>query len=533
MRGAVCERWASLSDRAACGDPLSPSEREFLQRHPTRCSDCAVEARLWSSLAEALVVPARLFEPVPLKANRRSLPSRMFERALARRWHGLAAACILASLGFLWWKRKAAPLEEQPGIALAVHDMPRPSLVLISGEAEIQGRGAALAGASLAAGDVLRVREGRACLYWDGSVLCAGPSSELGFSGGQAADTNVEGHQVVSLRAGSLVAQVREQSPERGFVVETPRGTVTVKGTVFAVVAEPDGSVTVRVAEGAVLVTQADGARRLVRASRAVAWKETLRETAADAALLSGDLAWMQLAATLTSDGGCGLDIVSEPTGAEVSVDGRALGKAPLSVRMACGSKQVAVGGAGLVEQIQQVVLAEARTRHRVELEPESPAVSEPPSSTPSRAEGAGQSSGTLLALARQHRSAGRYGEAASVYRRVVAEYRGSAEAGTALVSLGELELSQLGAPAAALRSFERYLQRGGPLAPEAHYGRIRALRQLGRQDEARVATEQFVQKYPKSVQAAQLRAQLAAASGTATGTASGSKPATSPAGGE
>lgn len=488
---------------------------------------------MWSTLAEALTVPARLFEPVPLKAKRQSLPARMFERALARRWHGLAAACVLASLGFLWWKQRAAAPEEQRGIAQTIHDVPPPSLVLTSGEVEIQGHGAALAGASLAAGDVLRVREGRACLHWDGSVLCAGPSSEFGFPGGQGTDAALEGHQVVSLRSGSLIARVREQSPERNFVVETPRGTVTVQGTVFAVVAEPDGGVTVRVAQGAVLVTQADGTRRLVRASRAVAWKETLRETAADAALVSGDLTWMQLAATLTSDGGCGLDIVSEPVGAEVRVDGRALGRAPLSVRMACGGKQVAVGGAGFVEQIQRVVLAEARTRHRVELEPESPVASELPSSSPSRGEGAAQSSGALLALARQHRSAGRYGEAASVYRRVVAEYRRTPEAGTALVSLGELELSQLGAPAAALRSFERYLQTGGPLAPEAHYGRIRALRQLGRHDEARTAAEQFVQKYPRSVQAAQLRAQLAADPEASTETESGSKPAPSPAGGK
>lgn len=530
MRSAACERWVSLSDRAACGDSLSPSEREFLRQHPSRCNDCRAEAHLWSSLAEALSVPARLFEPVPLVAPRRSLPSRIFERAVARRWQGLAAACVLVSLGVLWWKRTTFAPEEQPRGALAVHEEPRPVLVLTSGEVAIPGHDAALAGASLAREDVLRVRAGRACLHWDGSVLCTGPASELEFAGELVDETTGEGRQVVSLRAGSLVARVREQ-PGRTFVVETARGTVTVQGTVFAIITEPDGSVSVRVAQGAVLVTQADGARGLVHASRAITWTDTFRETAADAALLAKDLAWMQMAATLTSDGGCGLDVVSEPAGAEVRVDGHALGTAPLSVRMGCGVAEVAVGGAGFVEQTQQVVLAEARTSHRVALEPEVPTRSEPPSSSASRSPA--QSAGTLLALARQQRSAGRYREAATVYRRVVAEYAGSAEAGTALVSLGELELSQLGAPAAALNSFERYLKMGGPLAPEAHYGRIRALRQLGRHDEARIATEQFVQKYPRSVQAAQLRAQLAADAKAAAGTTSGSKSAPPGAGGD
>ena len=77
-----------------------------------------------------------------------------------------------------------------------------------------------------------------------------------------------------------------------------------------------------------------------------------------------------------------------------------------------------------------------------------------------------------------------------------------SAEARASLVSLGELQLSQLAEPAAALRSFDAYLAAGGALAQEARYGRIRALRRLGRADAAREATAAFLRDYPGSAQA-------------------------------
>ena len=69
-----------------------------------------------------------------------------------------------------------------------------------------------------------------------------------------------------------------------------------------------------------------------------------------------------------------------------------------------------------------------------------------------------------------------------------------------------QLQLSQLGNAAGAVRSFDAYLRIGGPLSQEASYGRIRALRQLGRWSDARAASDAFIAAYPKSVQAAALR---------------------------
>lgn len=111
-----------------------------------------------------------------------------------------------------------------------------------------------------------------------------------------------------------------------------------------------------------------------------------------------------------------------------------------------------------------------------------------------------------LLQRARELRASGRYGDASAVYLRLVREYAGSPEARVAQVSVGELQLSQLGDAGAALRSFEAYLSGGGALRQEASYGRVRALQRLGRRNDAQKAAAAFVRAYPNSVQAAALR---------------------------
>ena len=111
-----------------------------------------------------------------------------------------------------------------------------------------------------------------------------------------------------------------------------------------------------------------------------------------------------------------------------------------------------------------------------------------------------------LLARARTLRSSGRYSAAATAYQNLLSTHPRSSEANAALLSLAELQLSQLGQTAAALRSFDAYLAHGGSLAQEARYGRIRALRRLGRTEEARTATEAFLSAYPGSAQAKALR---------------------------
>jgi hypothetical protein len=114
-----------------------------------------------------------------------------------------------------------------------------------------------------------------------------------------------------------------------------------------------------------------------------------------------------------------------------------------------------------------------------------------------------------LLEQALALRARGRFRRAAEVYRQIHEASPASAAGGTALVSLGELSLSSLNDPRAALAAFDSYLARGGALSQEAAFGRIRALRALGRTADERSAIERFLAQYPKVPQSRVLRERL------------------------
>jgi tetratricopeptide (TPR) repeat protein len=114
-----------------------------------------------------------------------------------------------------------------------------------------------------------------------------------------------------------------------------------------------------------------------------------------------------------------------------------------------------------------------------------------------------------LLVRARSLRASGRALEASQAYRHLISTWPRSPEARVGLISLGELELSELSEPAAALRDFTAYLKARGSLDPEARYGRIRALGRLGRQAEELSEARDFVRDYPSSLQASDLRTRL------------------------
>jgi ferric-dicitrate binding protein FerR (iron transport regulator) len=114
-----------------------------------------------------------------------------------------------------------------------------------------------------------------------------------------------------------------------------------------------------------------------------------------------------------------------------------------------------------------------------------------------------------LLQQALALRARGQFRRAAEVYRQIHQASPGSAAGGTALMSLGELALSSLNDPRAALAAFDSYLATGGALSQEAAFGRIRALRALGRTAEERSAIEGFVARYPKVPQSRVLRERL------------------------
>ncbi len=111
-------------------------------------------------------------------------------------------------------------------------------------------------------------------------------------------------------------------------------------------------------------------------------------------------------------------------------------------------------------------------------------------------------SAAALFEAARRAEHAGRAGQAARSYRRLLATYPDARESAVALVALGWLELERLGRPRGALERFRRYQTRWprGPLAREAMEGEARALQRLGRSEEARAAWRRLAARFPDAL---------------------------------
>ncbi|RYZ07604.1 MAG: PEGA domain-containing protein [Myxococcales bacterium] len=511
-----CATWAALSDKAAIGEALTSEERLYLRSHPSGCRDCATEARLWESLGQALEDPSRLTcwspdegaGPAP-----RAWLSGWQRRPASWRRSAVAVAAVLgaaaAASAAIWIplepgssSRQALVPSEARGPAATAPTRARNGsarLALAAGEVFVNGR-PAVAGQFLTRGSALSVEQGRACvLVPPGVAACLEGGTALSI------ETLEVDRRRFRLHQGHVVAHLDRQPAGSSFGFETSAGSVVAKGTIFSL--KTDGSaVTLRVHEGVVLSDQ--GTRETPfeapRAARFVAGaepSEPLEGTElADTTLVDLTKYFTEQAQSLL--------VVQAAVGSTVALGNLQLGAAPVTALLMPGSYRMEVARAGhasIVEQVQ--VEPGAETARNYEATPAVSDVANRPDLKP-HAQG-GSTAAKLLEQARELRAGGRYKEAHAMYQRLLREHARSAEARVALVSLGELQLSRLGDASAALRSFDAYLRGGGSLSQEASYGRIRALRGLGRSSDARAASDAFLKAYPKSVQAAALRKEL------------------------
>jgi hypothetical protein len=113
-----------------------------------------------------------------------------------------------------------------------------------------------------------------------------------------------------------------------------------------------------------------------------------------------------------------------------------------------------------------------------------------------------GETAETLFAAANRARSRGDTALAIALYRQLLAEHTGSAEATAARLSLGMLQL-QRGEAAAALEQFQQF-RRASPtsMTAEALFGEAEAFHRLGRKLEERAALQELLQRYPQSAYA-------------------------------
>ena len=258
-------------------------------------------------------------------------------------------------------------------------------------------------------------------------------------------------HRRLELEHGRIVVELEKQPAGSSFSVSTPAGTATAIGTVFAVERAQNATATdVRVLEGAVVVQQA-GAQHTLKAGQGKRLSAGEKTYELDSASRRRDLRLLKP------------DSTREDTDEVESV----------------------------AEQAEPVVAAPSEAA-------KAPQVAER-KSTPAE----------LLQEALRLRAEGQFARAASIYRRLQSQFPGSGEARASLVSFGDLQLSRLGDAAGALRSFEAYLRGGGALSREASYGRVRALRALGRTADERAAIEQMLEQSPSGLYAASLRKRL------------------------
>ena len=111
-----------------------------------------------------------------------------------------------------------------------------------------------------------------------------------------------------------------------------------------------------------------------------------------------------------------------------------------------------------------------------------------------------------LLSHAQDQLRDGKTRAAMRTYKRLVERFPSSREAKAARVSMGRIALGQ-GHAKQALAHFDAYLAASaGPLVEEARYGRIRALRQLGRNTQELRSIEAFLSDHGGSIYAPRLR---------------------------
>jgi len=519
-----CERFDALAIREAEGRRISPEDRRFRGEHLAACERCRLEA----GAAELMLFDGShgAAEPLDELSTRRwaedivdaAGAGRGADRAAGPATGGRRAIAVVAGAAALLLIGTALVLgypdsrqDDDRGEAIAPA-----RLVLASGEVKA-GNESSGAGSALRPGEELATGSGPAVVRLaEGVAVRLAPRSRLSLLSLAPA---IE----VFLHQGALVASVSPRDVPRPFSVRTAAGRVGVRGTVFEVIAGAS-RVELKVLRGRVSVQREGAAERIVFGNQVTVLRE------AEVRPLSGEerAALREAAQPLElflPERPATVSIGSRPEGAVASIDGVALGRTPLSVSLDAGERrlELALNGYGPRHETLRLGAGDS-IRRSYALDPlaKETAVARP---APAPAAGAartpqhagapdpGVAAEILLGQASALRAAGDWQAAAGRYEELIRGFPEGAMAGVARVNLGTLKLDALGAPAAALAIFDEYLRREprGVLAQEAAYGRVRALRRLGRRAEERTALERFLEDYPGSVEAAAARVRLEA----------------------
>jgi hypothetical protein len=494
MSRPECQPWIEISDREAIGEIVTDEERRFQRAHEATCRACADEAAVWRSLDGAAldtVLDGRALEQVLLAVRN----PRIGDASSVRRAPPARRTPLVAGVAFGAFALAAAfaLLARRP------HLMPTPANIAEHAPAPGAEPAETLPSEapSLATATETRIAAGSSptCrMVSPGATACLGGGSEVTTA------RLVSPRRLLDLVRGRVVVSLAPQAPGTSFGVATPAGTVTAVGTIFSVEILGNGDTMARCERGEVVV-QATGSA-------------TQHRLLAGEQLRIGDA---HAAAALPShDRRRDLSLLAYREDRPAGRGEKSSEVAEREERASARNEKAAEPSRGLAEAPRG---ASETPRSAAEPSPvatpmAAPAVTPAPAAAtapPRAAEpGARAPVRDLLGRARALRTQGSFREAADAYRAAYASDPHGAEGRTALVALGGLLLSELNDPAGALAAFDGYLsEHKGGLAQEAEFGRIRALRALGRYESEKAAIQSFLGAHPEGPDAQVLRRRL------------------------
>lgn len=570
-----CRLVDRLTLEVASGAGLTPSQRDRIAAHLADCASCRAEESVAQLIRDVgdhgaaapldELTERRMLNGIMDKYEAVRAPGKSAKLATPRPRLGLAAAALVlalvgAGLGIAVY-RALQPEQTMSGPTQGLSGRGAARVQLSTGQVQLDNVPVAV-GQLVRAGQTMRVREGRTAL-----VLPADSAVMLERDSTVRLDRLSAATTALTLKRGAILATVRPRTGRPKFTVRTRAGRIEVTGTVFWVESSPQ-RVVVAVLRGQVRVVEpgqpprvVSSGQRTVLGARALGPGNSAmpRTRAIDAMHRTEAWRWVRALELITIAGASPVSLRSRPSGAQVLVDELLLGETPLTVRLSPGHHRLELRKPGYVPVIQWMsvpagkpldrevalssLLATGSSSGSGAKEPSpkrvTPRRSRPPWSEsgstsepavtghrqppahggqPATKIGAGNDSATLTARelstrARALRAKGDFKGAAKVFAELLRRYPRHRRSHTARVSLGLLLLDDLRDARGALQQFTRYLSvnRLGALAQEAAYGRIRALRRLGRRAAEIRRLQEFLKQFPLAVQTSAVRRRLRA----------------------
>jgi hypothetical protein len=354
----------------------------------------------------------------------------------------------------------------------------------------------------LEAGEHIGVSRGTACITVDPSIdICLDEESEI------ALESLLENDVRIRVVRGTAMASLATRAPGHTFSLVGGDVSATARGTKFAVGHSPgEGTTSVVVVEGKVEVSGVERAPATLSAHARMTTQPNSRRAETTWVGRGDESRLLSLIAPRelwqTKEIGT-LEIAAGRPGSSASIGQQPPLPLPLVTFVPAGAYRVVLHDPSGIESAIDV---DVRMGEKRRIEPPDP-TAPPPKIIGSAVK---ESAASLLDGARRELARGDRKKALALYQRLRATFPGSPEAFTVLVTMGQIELD-LESPARALSAFDAYLRRGGPLAPEALAGKIRALRGLGKTGEERAAIERYLTSYPSGFEAPALQKRIEA----------------------